>query len=170
MVPDTRELFWAVAGNLVVGFGAGTATLAAFAPTLPAVGGSHPAVRVGVISVGFAFFFAGYRLSQTGTYRDPDQSLLDAFVPDSTAAGGETGGGARTGGPVSRSTDNSGETDAFLVLRGVFLLLGIVGLGAGMRLFALTIQGWDATLGVATGLVCIGGYICGHIGMNGVLL
>lgn len=165
MVPDIGELFWAVAGNLVVGFGAGTATLAAFAPTLPAVPGSNPAIRVGVVSVGFAFFFAGYRLSQTGTYRDTDESLLAAFTPDSGGVGssGETG---RDATPAS----DAGEIDAFLVLRGIFLLLGVVGLGAGMRLFALTIQGWDATLGVATGLVCIGGYICGHIGMNGVLL
>ena len=156
MLPDADELFWALAGNLVIGFGAGTATLAAFAPTLPVVDGGNPILRVGTVSIGFAFFFAGYRLSQTGTHRDHQESLMAAFTPDEVPAVGADG--------------TAGSVDPFLVARGVFLVLGIVGLGAGMRLFALTIQSWSSTLGVACGVVCITGYVFGHIGMNGVVL
>lgn len=144
MSPDPAEVGWALAGNVVVGLGAGTATLAAFAPTLPVVDGSTPVVRVTVVSLGFAVFFAGYGVSQLGTHRDWS---LGAAVPSTAAS-----------------------VDAFLVLRAIAVLLGLVGLGAGMRLFALTIQGWDPVLGVATGVVCITGYVFGHVGINGVVL
>jgi hypothetical protein len=155
MSSDPAELGWALAGNVVVGIGAGTATLAAFAPSLPLVDGGNPAVRVGVVSLGFAVFFAGYGLTQAGTYRDPGESLLEGLRP-----GGDEPGTGR----------NAGSIDPFMVLRGSFVVLGMVGLGAGMRLFALTIQGWDPVLGVATGVVCILGYIFGHVGINGVVL
>lgn len=154
MLPDPDDLLWAFLGNLVVGVGAGTATLAAFAPSLPVVGEAHPAIRVAAVSLGFGVFFAGYHISQVGTYRDPDESVLAALLP----ANGD-----------AEPTADGGST-ASTVLRGVFVLLGVVGLGAGMRLFALTIDAWSGTLGVLTGVVCIGGYICGHIGINGVLL
>lgn len=156
MGPDADELLWALVGNVVIGIGAGTATAAAFAPTLPVVP-SHWATRVAVVSAGFAVFFAGYGLTQAGTYRNPDESLLASLTPRFPATGGTTSQDRRS-------------LDVFLAVRGVFLVVGVVGLGAGMRLFALTIQSWDGTLGVATGLVCIGGYICGHIGMNGVVI
>ena len=160
MWPDTRALLWALLGNVVVGFGAGTATLAAFSPTLPVVGSPPFVVRVSIVSIGFAFFFAGYHVTQTGTYRDPDESLRDAVVP---SAGDRPDSGAPGG-------SESGRVDPLMLFRGGFVLLGVFGLGAGMRLFALTIGSWDPVLGVATGFVCIGGYICGHIGINGVLL
>jgi hypothetical protein len=153
MFPQSRELGWALAGNLVVGVGAGTATLAAFAPQLPVVDGANPAVRVGVVSLGFAIFFAGYGVSQIGTYRDPAEPLVDTTLM------------AADGGTVSPAS-----IDPFLAVRGLFLVLGVVGLGAGMRLFALTIRGWDPVLGIATGVVCILGYIFGHVGINGGVL
>lgn len=139
----------------MVGFGAGTATLAAFSPTLPVVDGSNPAIRVGVVSLGFAFFFAGYHLTQVGTYLDPGESFVSAFVPVPDDEPGAT---------------DSGGLDALLLARGGFVLAGVVGLGAGMRLFALTIENWSGTLGLAAGVVCIVGYIFGHIGINGVTL
>jgi hypothetical protein len=154
MLPTPRELGWALAGNVVIGIGAGTATLAAFAPTLPVVDGGNSVVRVSVVSLGFAVFFAGYGLSQTGTYRDPDEPL----VPP-----------ASRGDPSSDST-GAGSIDPFLAARGLFLVCGLLGLGAGMRLFALTIRGWDPVLGVLTGVVCILGYIFGHVGINGGVL
>lgn len=152
MLPSLREIFWALTGNIVVGIGAGTATLAAFSPTVPAVDGSNPIIRVAVVSVGFAFFFAGYRFTQAGTHRDPDEPLLSAFVSDDVAG------------------SSPGTNSAFLAIRGVFIVIGVVGLGAGMRLFALTIQSWSVQLGITCGVVCILGYIAGHIGMNGVAL
>jgi hypothetical protein len=155
MSVDAADLGWALAGNVVVGIGAGTATLAAFAPELPVISGPNPALRVAVVSLGFAVFFAGYGLSQLGTHRHPDESVVDALVPSS---GGEGIGG------------DGGTVDPFLALRGLFIVLGMVGLGTGMRLFALTIEGWDPVLGVATGVVCIVGYIFGHVGINGVVL
>lgn len=158
MFPSLKELFWAVAGNAVIGVGAGTATLAAFAPSLSVAGVSNPALRVGVVSVGFAIFFAGYHLTQAATYRDPDESLLEALVPGSSGTGG------------AEPQADAGGVDGVLVVRGVFVVLGVLGLGAGMRLFALTIDAWSGTLGVLTGVVCIGGYVCGHIGINGVPL
>lgn len=156
-MPDAADLGWALAGNVVIGIGAGTATLAAFAPTLPLVPGGNPAVRVAVVSLGFAVFFAGYGLSQAGTHRDPGESPLDALTPSGSDEAPPLGG-------------DSGTIDPFLVFRGVFVVLGMLGLGAGMRLFALTITAWDPVLGVATGVVCILGYICGHVGINGVAL
>jgi hypothetical protein len=110
---------------------------------------------VGVVSLGFAVFFAGYGLSQAGTYRDPDESTLGALTGTSSD---------------DAQSANSGSVDLFLAVRGLFLVLGVVGLGAGMRLFALTIRGWDPRLGVATGVVCIVGYIFGHVGINGGVL
>jgi hypothetical protein len=162
MRPDTRALVWALLGNAVVGFGAGTATLAAFSPTLPVVGSPPFVVRVSIVSVGFAFFFAGYHVTQAGTYRDPDEPLRAAVLP--TASGDEP---SEPGTPAGQ---DSGRLDPLALFRGGFIFLGVFGLGAGMRLFALTISSWDPVLGVATGFVCIGGYICGHIGINGVLL
>lgn len=158
MLSDSEALFWALAGNLVIGIGAGTATLSAFSPSLPLLDGSNPAIRVGVVSIGFAIFFAGYHLTQVGTYLDPDESFVSAFVPvpdDDSAEPDAT---------------DSGGVDGVLLARGGFVVLGVVGLGAGMRLFALTIQNWSGTLGLAAGVVCIGGYIFGHIGINGVTL
>jgi hypothetical protein len=148
MVHWSREGFWALVGNVVVGFGAGTATLAAFAPSFPVLGEPHFLLRTVVVSVGFAFFFAGYHLTQAGTYRDPDESLLSsADEPDSTDS-------------------NAGA----VVVQGLFVTLGVLGLGAGMRLFAMTIAAWNPALGLLSGVVCISGYISGHIGLNGVLL
>jgi len=163
MGSDTRALVWALLGNVVVGFGAGTATLAAFSPALPLVGSPPFVVRVTIVSIGFAFFFAGYHVTQTGTYRDPDEPLPGALLPSSSGAGDRSDPGTPAG-------DDSGRVDPLTLFRGGFILLGVFGLGAGMRLFALTIGSWDPLLGVATGFVCIGGYICGHIGINGVLL
>lgn len=165
MFPDGRELLWALAGNSVVGFGAGTATLAAFAPSLPLLGEPHFTVRVAVVSVGFAFFFAGYHITQSGTYRSPDRSLLASLAP-APIAPSEAEGPNRTPDD-SRAT---GSLDPVVVARALFILLGVVGLGAGMRLFALTINSWNPTLGVVTGVVCIGGYIAGHIGLNWTLI
>lgn len=158
MLPEPKALLWALAGNLVIGIGAGTATLSAFSPSLPLLDGSNPAIRVGVVSVGFAIFFAGYHLTQVGTYLDHDESFVSEFVPVADDQPGEP------------DASDSGGVDGVLLARGGFVVLGVVGLGAGMRLFALTIQSWDATLGVAAGVVCIGGYIFGHIGINGVTL
>lgn len=158
MLPKKRRLFWALAGNLVVGFGAGTATNAAFAPSLPVIANPHFAVRVGIVSLGFAFFFAGYHITQAGIYRSSDESQLGALVPKvGTGTKGEVKGNFVTFDPV-------------LALRGASLLAGVVLLGAGMRLFALTIESWSATLGLLTGVVCILGYIFGHIGINWKLI
>lgn len=153
MVHWTREGFWALVGNVVVGFGAGTATLAAFTPSVPGLGDPHFLVRTVIVSVGFAFFFAGYHLTQAGTYREPDEPLLASSEGSAADAGSESTG-----------------PNAAVVVQGVFVALGVLGLGAGMRLFAMTIASWDPALGLLSGVVCIGGYISGHIGLNGVLL
>jgi hypothetical protein len=158
MSPQWREFFWALAGNVVVGFGAGTATLAAFAPTLPLFGTPHFALRVAIVSVGFAFFFAGYHVTQAGTYRNRDEPLVASLLP--------TAGGS----PEKPTADNNAGTNPLVLLRGGFVLLGVLGLGAGMRLFAMTIESWDPMMGLLAGVVCILGYICGHIGLNWVIL
>lgn len=160
MQTEPQALFWALFGNTVVGFGAGTATLAAFSPTVPLLESPHPISRVLIISIGFAFFFAGYHITQAGTYRDPADPLHVALLP------GVSGSQA----PEDAANQESDQSSAAVVVRGMFIVIGVVGLGAGMRLFALTIASWNPTLGGATGLVCIGGYICGHIGINGVLI
>lgn len=152
MAPTERELGWALAGAAVVGAGAGTATLAAFAPSLPA-GPENFATRTIVVAIGYAIFFAGYHVSQVGTYRDPERPLLQALVP------------------ATAPTDaTAGTATPLVAVRGVFVILGVLGLGAGMRLFALTVQSWDPLFGVLAGAISIGGYICGHIGINWVLL
>lgn len=158
MIPEGRELFWALAGNVVVGFGAGTATLAAFAPSLPLLGDPHFAVRVATVSVGFAFFFAGYHVTQAGTHRDRSEPVLASLLPT---------GGSSADGP---GADDTASANPLVAVRGAFVLLGVLGLGAGMRLFAMTIQSWDPTTGLLAGVVCITGYIFGHIGLNWVLL
>lgn len=149
MVPDRSELFWTLSGNLVVGLGAGTATNAAFAPTLPLVDDPHFLVRVSIVSLGFALFFAGYHITQAGMYRSPGESLGETLVPG-------TGDGTAT----------AGRFDPVLAIRATAILAGVFLLGAGMRLFAMTIDTWSATFGLMSGVVCIGGYICGHIGIN----
>ncbi|WP_436903484.1 hypothetical protein [Halovenus halobia] len=154
MVNWRREGFWALLGNIVVGFGAGTATLAAFAPSFPVLGEPHFVLRTIIVSIGFAFFFAGYHITQAGTYRDPDESLLPSGSPDSE----------------TQPSSGSERATAVVVVSGVFVSLGVLGLGAGMRLFAMTIASWDPALGFLSGVVCISGYIFGHIGLNGVLL
>lgn len=152
MAPTRRELVWALAGAVIVGVGAGTATLAAFAPSLPAVP-EHFATRAIVVAIGYAIFFAGYHVSQVGTYRDPERPLLRALFP--------------TPAPTEAT---AGTTTPLVAVRGLFVILGVLGLGAGMRLFALTVQSWDPLFGVLAGAISIGGYICGHIGVNWVLL
>ena len=130
------EFPWVLVGNLVVGIGAGTATLFAFRKQLP------------LVVVGFALFFAGYRISQAGIYLGPSE-LLASFTPDM----------------------DSGSLDLFILLRAVTTVLGVVGLALGMQLFAGTIiEGPTAVGGLTAGLVCIVGYIFGHVGMNGNLL
>lgn len=157
-----RALYWALIGNVIIGFGAGTATLAAFSPSLPLLNSPHFILRVTIVSIGFAFFFAGYHATQVGTYRDEDESVRVAMLPDPILGMiGEEG---------SLSGNGSGGIDHHLLLRGMFIITGVFGLGAGMRLFALTIQAWSPVLGVVTGFVCIAGYIAGHIGINGVLI
>jgi hypothetical protein len=130
------ELPWTLAGNLVVGIGAGTATLFAFRKQLP------------LVVVGFALFFGGYRLSQAGIYAD-----AGGLLP---SVGGDIGLGSL--GP-------------FVVVRGVATAVGVVGLAFGMQLFADTIvRGPTLEGGLFAGVVCITGYIFGHVGMNGNLL
>lgn len=151
MLPTSREVAWALAGNVVIAVGAGTATLAAFAPSQP-VGPDTFATRTLVIALGYAMFFAGYHISQAGLYRDRTQSLVASLVP----------------APLTPST--AGTANPFVAVRGLFILLGVLGLGAGLRLFAMTIESWDPTLGLLAGVVSIVGYICGHIGINWVLI
>lgn len=152
MAPTRPELGWALAGAVVVGIGAGTATLAAFAPSLP-TGPENFLTRTIVVAIGYAIFFAGYHVTQVGTYRDPETPLLRAFLPAPAPADG-----------------TAGTTTPVVAVRGLFVMLGVLGLGAGMRLFALTVQSWDPLFGVLAGAISIGGYICGHIGINWVLL
>lgn len=153
MPPEWRAVVWAFVGSVVVAVGGGTATIAAFVPSLP-VGPDTFAVRTLVVGTGFAVFFAGYHVSQAGTHRNPDEPLGMALLPV----------------PVVRGDDTGGAVEPFAVFRGVSVLLGVFGLGAGLRLFAVTISAWDPTLGLLAGAVCAGGYICGHIGVNGVLI
>lgn len=148
VLPRGEVVGWALAGNVVVGLGAGTATLAAFQETLPLLGSQPLPVRVVVVAVGFALFFAGYRITQAGTYRDSGESLLGAM--------------GLGGGHV--------DVDGFLLARGVVTVMGVVGLALGMTLFAQAIATQSLGTGFLSGLVCIGGYIFGHIGMNGTLL
>jgi len=156
----TRELFWALAGNTVVGFGAGTATIAAFAPSLPVVGDPHFLVRTVIVSIGFAFFFAGYHITQAGTYRDTSEPLVTSLAPHVNQSATDE----------NPNRNRSIKTNGMVVVRGIFIILGVLGLGAGMRLFAMTIESWDPMLGLLSGIVCISGYIFGHIGINWVLL
>lgn len=176
MAPTRRELGWALAGAVVVGTGAGTATLAAFAPSLPA-GPENFATRTLVVAIGYAIFFAGYHISQVGTYRNPETPLLLDLLPVPTSV---DAAGASNAGVASDAADSTnagagsdataGTTTPLVAVRGLFIILGVLGLGAGMRLFALTVQSWDPLFGVLAGTVSIGGYICGHIGINWVLL
>lgn len=130
------EVPWVLFGNLVVGLGAGTATLFAFRKQLP------------LVVVGFALFFAGYRISQAGIYLGAEE-LVSSFTPDV----------------------DSGSLDLFILVRAVATVLGVVGLALGMQMFAGTIiEGPTAVGGLSAGVVCITGYIFGHIGMNGNLL
>jgi hypothetical protein len=149
MFPRTNELGWAFLGNLVVGAGAGTATYAAFQQALPLLGRQPLAVRVAVVSVGFALFFAGYRISQAGIHKTSDESLVTAFQP---------------------AVENGDTSAGFAVLRGGFVVVGVVGLALGMTLFAQTIITRSLSMGFLAGAVSIGGYIFGHIGMNATLL
>lgn len=161
---------WALAGTLVVGVGAGTATYAAFQPALPLVGRPPAAVRVGVVAAGFALFFAGYRLSQVGTYRDGGGSLVESLRP---AVGLRSGAAElrpwavapRPGSVAPRP----GSVDAGRAVRAGFVVLGVVGLAAGMVLFAETIRTWDPYSGLLAGLVSFGGYVAGHVGLNSSL-
>lgn len=131
-----RELPWVAAGNLVIGIGAGTATLFAFRK------------RLALVVVGFALFFGGYRLSQAGIYSGLD-GLVSSVRPDVDA----------------------GSVDLFVLVRAVSTALGVVGLALGMQLFATTIiEGPTASQGLLAGVVCITGYVFGHVGMNGNLL
>lgn len=157
MLLRRQEVFWAFVGNIVVGFGAGTATIAAFAPSLPVFDDPHFIFRTVIVSIGFAFFFAGYHITQAGTYRDSETSLLASLLP-------------AVGSPQKTSGSTSAKANAIVLVRGVFIFLGVLGLGAGMRLFAMTIESWDPMIGLLSGVVCILGYICGHIGLNWVLL
>ncbi|MFT4921600.1 MAG: hypothetical protein ACI8XM_000803 [Haloarculaceae archaeon] len=130
------EVPWVVAGNLVIGIGAGTATLFAFRKQLP------------LVVVGFALFFGGYRLSQAGIYASLP-ALLTSVRPDLDA----------------------GSMSLFILVRAVATVAGVVGLALGMQLFADTItQGPTVSGGLLAGVVCITGYIFGHVGMNGNLL
>ena len=130
------ELLWVLFGNLVVGVGAGTATLFAFRKRLP------------LVVLGFALFFAGYRISQAGIYQGP-AALVSSVRPDL----------------------DGGSLDLFILVRAVSTALGVVGLALGMQLFAGTIlEGPTASQGLLAGVVCITGYIFGHIGMNGNLM
>jgi hypothetical protein len=160
MFPEKREVLWAFAGNLVVGFGAGTATLAAFAPSLPLFQAPPFVLRVLIVSIGFAFFFAGYHITQAGTYRDLDKPIVHSLAPIPASAN-----------ELENKTEPSRVyLNGVVALRGFFVVLGVVALGAGMRLFAIAIESWDPRLGVLTGVVCIGGYISGHIGLNWMLI
>lgn len=156
----SREVVWAFVGNVVVGFGAGTATISAFAPSLPVLGDPHFLLRSVIVSVGFAFFFAGYHITQAGTYRNAGDPLLESLLPT-------VGLPAKTKGS---NPTRPMRANVIVIIRGVFILLGVLGLGAGMRLFAMTIESWDPLIGLISGIVCISGYICGHIGLNWVLL
>jgi len=130
------ELPWVLFGNLVVGVGAGTATLFAFRKRLP------------LVVLGFALFFAGYRISQSGIYAGAG-GLLSSIRPDFDA----------------------GSLDLFILVRVAATALGVVGLALGMQLFAGTIlEGPTASQGLLAGVVCITGYIFGHVGMNGNLM
>lgn len=156
-MPELRTLGWALAGNSVIGIGAGTATLVAFAPTLPVLERPHFVIRACLVAVGFALFFSGYHVTQAGTYRDRSNRIRTSLLPDPLTS------------EQQRSTEN-GPSRPLLAVRGACIVVGVLALGAGMRLFAMTIQSWDASLGVLTGVVCITGYIFGHIGINWVVL
>lgn len=152
MLPEPRVVGWALAGNAIIAVGSGTATVAAFAPSLP-LGPDTFLTRTLVVAIGFAVFFAGYHVSQVGTYRDPSESLVTALVP----------GGFRNG-------QTSASRSPLVLVRAGFLLLGVLGLGAGLRLFAMSVESWDPTIGLLCGIVFISGYIAGHIGINWVLI
>lgn len=55
-------------------------------------------------------------------------------------------------------------------VQGAFLLAGVIGLAIGLILFAETVIQGRATLGLLSGVVCMGAYLAGHVGMNGSII
>lgn len=62
-------------------------------------------------------------------------------------------------------TDGNGLSS---VSRGIFLIVGWIGIAFGVTLFSQTILSPSVSNAVLSGVSSIGGYMCAHVGINGV--
>ena len=135
MASGIYKFLWLTVGTLYITVGAAVAGIYAFqGAILP-------------VTVGFVLFFVGYRLSQFGVYRWPEESLRRT-VSDTVHS--------------LKTSHGLKQTSA--------LAIGAVGIGYGVTLFSQTILDPDLLAAAAAGVASIVGYMFAHIGMNGRVL
>ena len=96
-----------------------------------------------IVMIGFLIFIGGYRLSQVGVHGGTELSDL------SSAAA-------------------SVEVHPRSVSRAGLLVVGWIGIASGVTLFSQTILDPSPTTAAISGIASIGGYMCAHVGINGV--
>lgn len=144
------------AGSGLVVAGASLAGLYAFAD------------RVEVVFVGILLFGTGYRVTQHGQYRTPEDPLLPTPAVGRARSRGD-GSGATAAGRAAEGEDRTVHR-ADQARRYALGIAGLFGIALGVTLFAQTIVDPSAATAVASGLVSLGGYISAHVGINGELL
>lgn len=100
--------------------------------------------RIGVVMLGFLIFIGGYRISQLGMHSD-----------------------IRTNTGVFSRLSNV-TIDGAIAIRVCLLVLGWAGIATGVTLFSQTILDPSISSAVVSGVSSIGGYMCAHVGINGV--
>lgn len=128
------------AGTVVVGLGTGTAAVVAFQAQLPTGQEVSMVGRTAVVALSFALIFLGVMVTQRAVHG-----------PSGTVQPGDW-------------------LTPLGIVRVVSLGLGVVGLAAGMILFAETVIQESLVLGLAAGVVSIVAYLFGHLGLNGSII
>jgi len=95
-----------------------------------------------LVILGFLVFTAGYVVSQFG--------VRDGGVSDGV------------------ELDTRSLTDPETVARSVFVLVGLLGISVGVTTFSQTILDPSLSSAVLSGVSSITGYMCAHVGINGV--
>lgn len=127
MASDVRGAFSVIIGSLIIAIGSTIAGINSFDG------------EVGLVTVGFLIFVAGYAISQHGLH----------------ASGG-----------AFRLPTVELKPLAVLVFQAVLLTVGIVFISLGVTMFSQTILNPNLDDAVLSGISSIGGYMIAHVGIN----
>ena len=98
--------------------------------------------RTPIVMLGFLVFIAGYRISQLGVHTDKLSNNI--------------------------TVNTNSVLDSGIISRLLLIIIGWIAISIGVTMFSQTILNPSLSNAIFSGISSITGYMCAHVGINGV--